>query len=90
MFDLPPTAQANTCPQSLGAGSSSKKTTTTTTRIPADHHQQAVAQGGAGQPAQGRIADSGSGQQKKLTQQEANTLYEERMEDEYAKREGGA
>ncbi len=76
--------------QSLGAGASSKKTTTTTTRVPADQHQQILSQGGAGQPAQGRIAEGGSSSQKKLTHQEANTQYEERMEDEYAKREGGA
>ena len=75
---------------SLGASASHKETTTTKTRIPADQHQQILASGGAGQPAQGRIADGGTGQQKKLTQQEANTLYEERIEEEYAKREGGA
>jgi hypothetical protein len=69
---------------------SHKKTTTTKTTIPADQHQQILTQGGAGQPAQGRIADGGMGQQKRLTQQEADAQYEERMEDEYAKREGGA
>ncbi|OCT55041.1 hypothetical protein CLCR_03195 [Cladophialophora carrionii] len=80
---------------SMNAGASHKKTTTTRTRIPAEQQQQqqqqqVLANGGAGQPAQGRITDGGKGQQKRLTQQEADALYDERIEDEYAKREGGA
>jgi hypothetical protein len=82
---------------SMNAGASHKKTTTTRTRVPADQlqqqqqqQQQILANGGAGQPAQGRITDGGKGQQKRLTQQEADALYQERIEDEYAKREGGA
>jgi hypothetical protein len=75
---------------SLSAGASHKKTTTTKTTVPAAQHAQILQQGGAGQPAQGRIADGGMGQQKRLTQQEADTMYEERIEEEYAKREGGA
>ncbi|ETI23333.1 hypothetical protein G647_05133 [Cladophialophora carrionii CBS 160.54] len=80
---------------SMNAGASHKKTTTTRTRIPAEQQQQQqqqqiLANGGAGQPAQGRITDGGKGQQKRLTQQEADALYDERIEDEYAKREGGA
>ncbi|KAJ9612221.1 hypothetical protein H2200_003818 [Cladophialophora chaetospira] len=75
---------------SLGANASSKKTTTTKTKIPADQHQQILTQGGARQPAQGRIADGGSVQQKRLTQQDADSQYSERIEEEYAKREGGA
>lgn len=31
-----------------------------------------------------------NGNDKKLSKEEADHLYEERMEDEYAKREGGA
>ncbi|EXJ62809.1 hypothetical protein A1O7_03249 [Cladophialophora yegresii CBS 114405] len=79
---------------SMNAGASHKKTTTTKTTIPADQQQQQqqqiIANGGAGQPAQGRITDGAKGQQKRLTQQEADALYDERIEDEYAKREGGA
>jgi hypothetical protein len=80
---------------SMNAGASHKKTTTTRTRVPADQlqqqqQQQILANGGAGQPAQGRITDGGKGQQKRLTQQEADALYQERIEDEYAKRDGGA
>ena len=75
---------------SMGAGTSSKKTTTTTTTSPAGQQQQTVASGGAEQPAQGRIKDAGKNQQKSLTHQDADEQYEERMEEEYAKREGGA
>lgn len=77
---------------SLGASASHKKTTTTKTRIPdnATYQQQAIINGGAGQPAQGRIQSGGVGEEKRLTQREADALYEERMEEEYAKREGGA
>jgi hypothetical protein len=63
---------------SLGAGASSKKTTTTKTTIPADEHQQVLQQGGAGQPAQGRIVAS---QQKQISSKEADALYEERIEE---------
>ena len=72
---------------SLGANASHKKTTTTKTKttLPAGagyQQQQPIANG---VPAQ-----VGGGQQKRLTQQQADALYEERMEEEYAKREGGA
>jgi hypothetical protein len=63
---------------SLGGGASSKKTTTTTSTIPADEHQKVVQQGGAGQPAQGRI---GENQQKQISSEQANALYEERIEE---------
>ena len=75
---------------SLGVNSSHKKTTTTTTKTPADANSQQPIANGAGQPTQGRIASGGAGEQKRLTSKEADRLYEERMEDEYAKREGGA
>ena len=73
---------------SLGANAFHKKTTTTKTRIPADaayQQQPTIAQG---VPATQRTV--GGGEQKRLAQPEADALYEERMEDEYAKREGGA
>ncbi|KAH0846536.1 hypothetical protein AYO21_11292 [Fonsecaea monophora] len=78
---------------SLGASASHKKTTTTKTKttLPtAEQQQYIVANGGAGQPAQGRITSGGVGEQKRITSKEADALYQERMEDEYAKREGGA
>ncbi|KIW17151.1 hypothetical protein PV08_04342 [Exophiala spinifera] len=76
---------------SLGANASHKKTTTTKTRVPLDPSaQQPQIMNGAGQPPQGRITTGGVGEQKRLTQKEADALYSERMEDEYAKREGGA
>lgn len=77
---------------SLGANASHKKTTTTKTRIPADNtaYQQPAIVDGAGQPAQGRITTGGLGEQKRLPQGNAAPTYEERMEEEYAKREGGA
>ncbi|EXJ72142.1 uncharacterized protein A1O5_04646 [Cladophialophora psammophila CBS 110553] len=77
---------------SLGASASHKKTTTTKTKttIPVDQQQYNIASGGAGQPPQGRITNGGVGEQKRVTQKEADALYAERMEDEYAKREGGA
>ncbi|EXJ79837.1 hypothetical protein A1O3_08122 [Capronia epimyces CBS 606.96] len=83
---------------SLGANASHKKTTSTKTRVPIDNGWQQGQQqqqqqqrqqpitNGAGQPAQGRITTGGLGEQKRLT----DAQYEERMEDEYAKREGGA
>ena len=76
---------------SMGASASHKKTTTTKTRIPAEvAYRQPITNDAAyqGQPQQ--IASGGVGEQKRLTQAEADQLYEERMEDEYAKREGGA
>ncbi|KIX98136.1 uncharacterized protein Z520_06216 [Fonsecaea multimorphosa CBS 102226] len=79
---------------SLGANASHKKTTTTKTKtsLPAAQDQQYyIANGGAaGQPPQGRITDGGLGEQKRITSKETDALYKERMEDEYAKREGGA
>ncbi|KIW57389.1 hypothetical protein PV05_05942 [Exophiala xenobiotica] len=76
---------------SLGANASQKKTTTTRTTVPANSSgQQPHIMNGAGQPAQGRITSESVGERKKLTQKEADALYSERMEDEYAKREGGA
>jgi len=44
---------------------------------------------GAGQPPQGRITTGGMGEQKRIAPAEPPS-YEEQMEDEYAKREGGA
>jgi hypothetical protein len=73
---------------SLGANASHKKTTTTKTRTPATatyQQQQPIANG---VPAQQRTV--GGGEQKRLTQPEADALYAERIEEEYAKREGGA
>lgn len=74
---------------SLGANASHKKTTITKTRVPADatyqQQQQPIANG---VPVQKRTV--GGGEQKRLTQPEADALYEERIEEEYAKREGGA
>ncbi|KAI1617642.1 hypothetical protein EDD36DRAFT_8162 [Exophiala viscosa] len=72
---------------SLGANSSKKKTTTTKTKKPDGNSQQQTIQSGAGQPSEGRITRS---QQKKLSHKEADSQYEEKMEEEYAKREGGA
>ncbi|KAL2401433.1 hypothetical protein ABEF93_006107 [Exophiala dermatitidis] len=74
---------------SMGASASNKKTTTTKTTIPAGQQSQTT-EGAPGQPAQGRITTGGPGEQKRLTKQEADAQYEERIEDEYAKREGGA
>ncbi len=80
---------------SLGANASHKKTTTTKTRIPADasyqqqQQQQQPIMNGAGQPSQGRITSGGLGEQKRIAPADPPS-YEERMEDEYAKREGGA
>jgi len=81
---------------SLGANVIHKKTTTTKTKTPVDASNQQPIMNGAGQPAQGRITSEGVGEQKRLTQSQSQSqsrsdaLYEERMEDEYAKREGGA
>lgn len=77
---------------SMGANASHKKTTTTKTTVPVDNgaQQQSVTNGAAGQPAQGRITTGGLGEQKRLTDADADAQYEERIEDEYAKREGGA
>jgi len=81
---------------SLGANANHKKTTTTKTKTPVDASDQQPIMNGAGQPAQGRISSEGVGEQKRLTQSQSQSqsqsdaLYEERMEDEYAKREGGA
>lgn len=36
------------------------------------------------------VGDTGFGQEKSEEQKEADRLYEERIEEEYAKREGGA
>merc|ERR1712000_458456 len=67
------------------------KTTSTRTTVPANSSgQQPHIMNGAGQPAEGRITSESVGERKKLTQKEADALYSERMEDEYAKREGGA
>jgi len=79
---------------SLGANASHKKTSTTKTRIPANSQQQQQQQqptimNGAGQPPQGRITTGGMGEQKRIAPAEPPS-YEEQMEDEYAKREGGA
>lgn len=74
---------------SLGANASHKKTTTTKTRIPAEAgqgQQQAIPSDAPVQ--QQRLG--GAGGQKQLTQAQADRVYEERIEEEYAKREGGA
>jgi hypothetical protein len=68
---------------SLGANASQKKTTTTTTKGPAD---QSVSDGSS----QNQKQVGSGGEQKRLTSEQADRLYEERMEEEYAKREGGA
>lgn len=75
---------------SLGANASKKKTTTTKTTIPDGGSQYQQIPNGAGQPAQGRIASGGVSEEKRLTQKQTDAAYEERMEEEYAKREGGA
>lgn len=80
---------------SLGANASHKMTTTTKTTTPVDAgSQQPYIANGAGQPAEGRITSGGVGEQKRIaqshSQSQSDTLYEERMEEEYAKREGGA
>ncbi|KAK5203108.1 hypothetical protein LTR96_011056 [Exophiala xenobiotica] len=75
---------------SLGANASHKKTTTTKTTIPDGSPQQQHIPNGAGQLAQGRITSERVGEQKRLTQKQTDAAYEERMEEEYAKREGGA
>jgi hypothetical protein len=85
---------------SLGANASHKKTSTTKTTIPASSQQQQQQQqqqkqqqptimNGAGQPPQGRITAGGVGEQKRIAPADPPS-YEEQMEDEYAKREGGA
>ncbi|KEF60930.1 uncharacterized protein A1O9_02494 [Exophiala aquamarina CBS 119918] len=73
---------------SLGANASHKKTTTTKTSMPADATNQQQQRILPGVPATQRTV--GGGEQKRLTQPEADALYDERMEDEYVKREGGA
>lgn len=52
-----------------------------------EHHQTPAAASGSG--TAGSASASGRGQTKEQ-REEAERLYEERMEDEYAKREGGA
>ncbi|EXJ80587.1 hypothetical protein A1O1_08733, partial [Capronia coronata CBS 617.96] len=70
---------------SMGANASHKKITTTKTRVPIENgsQQQQPIMHGAGQPAQGRIATAGLGEQKRVMD-----VQYEGMEDEYAKREG--
>jgi hypothetical protein len=56
-----------------------------------DSQGRELLEGSGGADASRRIEDvSGQQQAEKDTQAERDALYEERMEDEYAKREGGA
>lgn len=69
-------------------------TTVTTSNQPAGEQATSNTQyyPSSGSNSQGRIEDAGGseGGQRQLTKEEADRQYEELIEDEYAKREGGA
>ncbi|KAL3480623.1 hypothetical protein BJX99DRAFT_219916 [Aspergillus californicus] len=63
-----------------------RATTGTNTNTTSNTSSQGMTTNFAGNPVSGAV----NGQGQPLSKEEADRLYEERMEDEYAKREGGA
>ncbi|KAJ5823271.1 hypothetical protein N7447_005611 [Penicillium robsamsonii] len=79
-----PTADLFDKQQNEANGTQPPSSTTRTSTDPSNHGYFGAAPGHSASASQN--SDSG----RALTKEEADRLYEERMEDEYAKRDGGA